>query len=103
MTSALGKFEEAVVNAIFHLHDNAYGIAIHARVTELTGRPTAMGAVYTTLSRLEKKKIIESHIGDPTPKRGGRRKRYYTMTTAGLELMLAATLRVKRLYPGLVS
>lgn len=103
MSADLGKFEEAVVNAIFHLKDQAYGVAIRARVTDLTGRPAAVGAIYTTLSRLEKKKIVKSRMGAPTQKRGGRRKRFYTLTTPGLEMMLAETLRVKRLYPGLVS
>lgn len=103
MAKELGKFEEAVLNAVFHLGEEAYGVAIRARVTELNEKPAAVGAIYTTLSRLEKKNLVESRFSAPTQKRGGRRKRYYTLTTAGLESMLAETLRVKRLYPGLVS
>lgn len=103
MRGELGKFEDVVLNAIFHLRDNAYGVAIRRRVGELNGKPAAVGAVYTTLSRLEKKQLIESRTGEPTPKRGGRRKRYYTVTTTGLEAMFAETQRVQRLYPGLMS
>lgn len=103
IVSELGKFEEAVLNAVFHLGDDAYGVAIRARVTELNGKPAAVGAIYTTLSRLEKKQLVESKFSAPTQKRGGRRRRYYTLTTTGLEAMFAETLRVKRLYPGLVS
>lgn len=103
MRHELGKFEDVIVNAVFHLRDDAYGIAIHARAEELSTKPIAIGAVYTTLSRLEEKGLLESHTGEPTAKRGGRRKRYYALTTRGLEMLLAETMRVKRLYPGLVS
>lgn len=103
IVGALGKFEEAVLNAVFHLGDDAYGVAIRQRVTDLNDKPAAVGAIYTTLSRLEKKRLVESRFSAPTQKRGGRRKRIYTLTKTGLEAMFAATLRVKRLYPGLVS
>lgn len=103
MHRELGKFEDVIMNAVFQLRDDAYGVAIRAHAEQLSGKPVAIGAVYTTLSRLEKKNLIEARTGDPTPKRGGRRKRFYTVTTAGLEAMFAETQRVKRLFPGLVS
>jgi len=103
MLKDLGKFEDVIMNAVFHLRSEAYGIAIRDHAEKLNGKPVAPGAVYTTLSRLEKKKLIESFTGPPTRKRGGRRKRFYTVTTAGLEAMFAETQRVKRLFPGLVS
>ena len=98
MSSELGKFEEAILSAIIQLDDNAYGVPIRQKVSELTGKDAVIGAVYTTLSRLEKKKLVTSKMGEPTPERGGRRKKYYFITNAGRAAVIAASQRAQRLW-----
>jgi DNA-binding PadR family transcriptional regulator len=87
----LGTFEFAVVTALISLKENAYGVTIRHRLESSLSRPVAIGAVYTTLSRMEDKGLVSSYTGDPTPERGGRAKRYYRLEAAGQEAF-AATL-----------
>ncbi len=79
----LGEFELAVMSSIIDLGDTAYGVAIRTTLREKTGRETAIGAIYTTLSRLEKKGYVKSRQGEPTKERGGRAKRYYRIEPLG--------------------
>jgi PadR family transcriptional regulator, regulatory protein PadR len=80
----LGEFEQQVLAAVLLLGENAYGMTIHERVEEMRPRVvTSIGAVYTTLDRLEKKGLVRSWYSDPTPERGGRSKRYFAMEGAG--------------------
>ena len=95
---SLGQFEQLVLSAIVALRDQAYGVTIHEKVEDLA-RPksVAQGAVYITLDRLEDKGLVRSWLADPTPERGGRRKRYYELQAAGeraLEESLKAALRM---------
>ncbi|MDX1395181.1 MAG: helix-turn-helix transcriptional regulator [Gemmatimonadota bacterium] len=82
---SLGEFEILILAALVRLGDRAYGAAVFREVEERTGRSIAMGAVYTTLYRLEEKRLISSELGDPTPTRGGRAKRYFSIEAAGVE------------------
>ncbi len=79
----LGNFEFAIVTALVTLKDNAYGMKIRQELDGLLGRSVAIGAVYTTLARLEDKKLVSSYVGDPTPERGGRSKRFYRLEPLG--------------------
>lgn len=79
----LGEFEQAVMLTVSRLRDSAYGVPIWKQLSEQTGREVSIGAVYTTLDRLERKGLVTSRTGDPTPERGGRRKRYFTITYEG--------------------
>jgi len=79
----LGNFEFAVVTALVTLGDDAYGVKIRQALDDLLGRSVAIGAVYTTLARLEDKKLVSSIVGDPTPERGGRAKRFYRLEPLG--------------------
>jgi PadR family transcriptional regulator PadR len=79
----LGEFEHLVLLALVRLGNGAYGAAIRREIREQTGRDAAVGTVYMTLGRLEKKKMIVSYIGLPSPHRGGRRRRHYLIHTAG--------------------
>lgn len=82
-----GGFEQLVLLAILRLGDEAYGTTIREEIESRTGRAVTVGALYTTLERLERKGYIRGQLGDPTPQRGGRAKRYYRMVRAGsLEL-----------------
>jgi DNA-binding PadR family transcriptional regulator len=97
----LGEFEQLVLLAILRLGDAAYGVTIRAELAERAGRTIAPGALYTALERLEAKGIIRSRMGDPTPQRGGRAKRYVTVTAAGMRALTRAVRAYERLLDGL--
>jgi len=78
----LGEFELLVMAAVLGLDGEAYGSAVY-RELEATGRPVSIGAVYTTLNRLEEKGMLRSREGDPTPVRGGRAKRFFHLEPEG--------------------
>jgi PadR family transcriptional regulator PadR len=79
----LGRFEEIVLLALVRLRENAYGVPIRREIAERTGRDVSFGAVYTTLERLERKGYVSSRVGEPTPERGGRAKRYFRIEAPG--------------------
>jgi PadR family transcriptional regulator, regulatory protein PadR len=94
MSGWLGEFEQLVLFAVVQ-SDDAYGTAIRTEIERRTGRQVSAGAVYTTLERLEARGLVSSRWGEPTPERGGKRKRHYRMTAAGREA-LARSWRVMR-------
>src|SRR5260370_19760838 len=73
----LGEWEQIVLLATLRLDKNAYGVPIRREIEKRTKRPVSIGALYSTLDRLETKGYIRSWVGDPTPERGGRSKRYF--------------------------
>ena len=79
----VGEFEHLVLLALLRLGNGAYGAAIRREIRERTGREAAVGTVYMALARLEQKRMIVSYAGNPTPQRGGRRRRHYLIDTAG--------------------
>jgi PadR family transcriptional regulator, regulatory protein PadR len=79
----IGEFEELVLLAILKLGANAYGVGIHDALEEATNRSYSIGALYTTLSRLEDKGLVRSWEGEATKERGGRAKRYYEVQASG--------------------
>lgn len=95
---SLGQFEQLILSAIIALGDKAYGVTIQEKVEQLSdGKAVSPGAVYVTLDRLEDKGLVRSWLADPTPERGGRRKRYYQLQAAGeraLSESLKAALRM---------
>ncbi|HEX9761127.1 MAG TPA: helix-turn-helix transcriptional regulator [Candidatus Acidoferrales bacterium] len=95
----LGEFEQIVLLALVRLGDDAYGATIRREIEKRTGRELSISAVYTTLDRLETKGLVRSFVGQPTPERGGRRKRFYTLEAAGEEALAASY----RTYKGMVS
>jgi PadR family transcriptional regulator PadR len=80
----LGEFEHLVLLSVLKLDDDAYGVSITNDLEDSTGKPVAQAATYLTLRRLEEKGWISGIEGEATAKRGGRVKRYYTLTTEGL-------------------
>lgn len=83
----ISRAEEMVLLAILQLGDNAYGVTIEKVLRDLSGRPWAFGALFVTLDRLSKKGFVVSSVSDPTPERGGRRKRLYRLSAEGLEAL----------------
>ncbi|MGA8035881.1 MAG: helix-turn-helix transcriptional regulator [Candidatus Acidiferrales bacterium] len=101
MTEQLGEFEQIVLLAILRLGDQAYGASIRAEIEKCTGRGPTPGAMYTTLDRLESKGMLTSWMGEPTPERGGRAKRYFTVTRSGEAAVARAQRAYQRLLHGL--
>ncbi len=97
----LGEFEQIVLLAILRVGEAAYGVSIRNEITSCTGREPSPGALYTTLDRLENKGLLKARLGDPTPERGGRAKRYFTVTRGGLEAVASAQRAYQRLLKGL--
>ncbi len=80
----MGEFEEIVLLAVCGLKNEAYAIMIQERIEEKTHRSATMGAIYSALERLEEKGYAVSRLGEITRQRGGRRKRFYRVTPAGM-------------------
>src|ERR1043166_2720208 len=100
MTAApLGDFELAVLLSVVAI-DDAYGAAIRREVSRRLGRDCTVGAVYTTLQRLEDKRLVTSWMTEPTPVRGGRARRGYRVTAAGDRALRAARETRERLWKG---
>jgi PadR family transcriptional regulator, regulatory protein PadR len=97
----LGDFEQIALLAILRVGENAYGVTIRAEIAACTDREPAPGALYTTLDRLEEKGLVRSRLGEPTPQRGGRAKRYFTVTARGVEAVARAQRSYQRLLKGL--
>lgn len=83
----LGEFEELALLTIAVLHDDAYGVSIKSEMEERLSRSVSIGALQTALKRLEDKGFIESYLGEPTQKRGGKRKRFYQIASLGLSAL----------------
>lgn len=81
----LGEFEYLIVTSAAGLGEQAYGAAIRAAIEAATGRNCSIGALYTTIERLESKGLLTSWMGDSTPRRGGRAKRMVKVTAAGIQ------------------
>jgi PadR family transcriptional regulator, regulatory protein PadR len=83
----LGEFEELVLTMVGALQNEAYGAAITDEIESRLKREVNLSAVHVTLYRLEDKGLIKSKVGGATKERGGRRKRIYTITSAGMSLL----------------
>ena len=86
----LGRSDHLLLLALMRLGDSAYGMTIRRELAERTGREIAVGAIYTALARLEARGYVRSHLGDPTPERGGRAKRFYRVQPAGAKAVARA-------------
>jgi PadR family transcriptional regulator, regulatory protein PadR len=81
----IGEFEYLTLTAATRLGDDAYGAAIRSEIENASGRGCSIGALYTTLDRLELKGFVRTRMGEPTPQRGGRSKRLVRVTARGVE------------------
>ena len=82
--SYLGEFELMLLLAVIHLGDDAYGVPISRELERNRGRGVSVGSVYAALERLEAKGLVDSRLGDSTPERGGKAKRFFRITKEGL-------------------
>ena len=98
---SLGEFEQIVLLAVLRLGDEAYGVTILAEIAAKTGRNPSPGALYTTLHRMEDKGLVTSRDGSPTPERGGRAKRFVTVTREGRSALTSAQAAYRSLLEGL--
>ena len=80
----LTDFELMLVLAILRTGEEAYGVEIAREIERSCGRKVVLAAAYAALERLERNKLVSSRLGNPTPERGGRAKRFYTVTTRGI-------------------
>ena len=84
MKGFIGEFEELVLLTIANLAKDAYGVAILNDISERANRKLSIGALHSTLTRLEEKGYISSYLGEPTNERGGRRKRFFELTDSAV-------------------
>jgi DNA-binding PadR family transcriptional regulator len=84
MSEQLGRFEELILLALMRLGPDAYGVELRREIETRTRRDVSTGALYTALKRLENRGLVSSHVGQPTPERGGRRKRHYQLEASGI-------------------
>jgi DNA-binding PadR family transcriptional regulator len=82
--SYLGEFELMILLAVIHLGEEAYGVPISRELELQRGRDVSVGSVYAALERMEGKGLVSSSLGDPTPERGGKAKRFFRVTKEGL-------------------
>jgi PadR family transcriptional regulator PadR len=97
----LGELEQIVLLAVLRLRDDAYGVPIRLEIERRTGRSLTVGALYRTLDRLETKGYVTSEFGDPTPERGGRSRRYFTVRPLGLRALQATRDALAAMWEGL--
>jgi PadR family transcriptional regulator, regulatory protein PadR len=97
----IGEFEYLLLAAATRLGEEAYGAAIREEIAATTGRSCSIGALYTTLDRLETKGMIKTWMGDATPQRGGRAKRMIRVTSKGVQAATAFYQAVRRVSSGL--
>lgn len=97
----LGEFEQVTLLAVARLQEDAYGVAIRQEIEERSDRPVAIGSVYAALDRMERKGLIRSKVGEPTPERGGRAKRFYELSPPGLKALVDARETLDRFWKNL--
>jgi PadR family transcriptional regulator PadR len=90
MLPALGEFEQLVLVALVRLGPDAYGATVRREIESRARRHVSISAVYTTLERLEQKGLVRSWIGDPTPARGGRRRKHFELRPLGARALKVA-------------
>lgn len=101
MPASLGELEQLVLLALLHLGDGAYGITVRDEIATRAGQDVSLGSIYNALSRLEAKGLISARMGEPTPERGGRRKRHYRVLPQGRRALARSLAAIRRLAAGL--
>jgi PadR family transcriptional regulator, regulatory protein PadR len=100
MAAYLGEFEQLVLLALARLGEDAYGVTIRATLVERTKRKPSLGAIYSTLRRMEGKGLVRSFQGEPEAVRGGRAKKHVALTAKGRAALREAHAAVVRMAEG---
>jgi len=99
--SKLGELEELVLLAVARLHPEAYGVSVKKELLAKARRKVTLSTVHETLNRLLAKGFLQSEFGDATRKRGGKRKKYFTITTRGSEALIQARTLREEMWEGI--
>lgn len=97
----VGEFELLTLLAVAQLGDDAYGVTVQDVMERRTSRTVTLGAIYKTLGRMEAKGLVQVTVAPPTGERGGRRKKLYRLTAAGLETVRDSLGDLRRMAEGL--
>lgn len=103
MPVTLGEFEQLILLAILQRGEDAYGASIERELEARTRRRVSLGAIYTTLLRLEEKGLVSARVGDPLPERGGRRRKYYRVLPVGLRHLERSMQSLRAMSAGLAK
>ncbi len=99
--NAISNFELMVLLALIRLGDEAYGVPISQEIEEHSGHDVALGSIYAALERLQHRGFVSSTVGEPTPERGGRAKKYFKITGKGLKVVQETQQTLTRMWKGL--
>jgi DNA-binding PadR family transcriptional regulator len=97
----LGELEQLVLLAVLQVGEEAYGVPVQQAIEHKARRALTLGTIYKTLSRLETKGLVGSRIGEPTAERGGRAKRFYSVTASGRRAIRQSLATLRRMSVGL--
>jgi DNA-binding PadR family transcriptional regulator len=97
----LTDFELMILLSVLRIGDDAYGVPIAKEIEETGGRTVVLAAIYVALDRLEQNGLVTSTMGDPTPERGGRAKRFFKVTTKGLKAVKDTQKSLTALWSGI--
>jgi DNA-binding PadR family transcriptional regulator len=97
----LGEFEHIVLLSLLRLNERAYGVTVRQDIASRIRRDVSVGAIYTTLDRLEVKGYVRSRLGEPTTERGGRAKRFFRVTATGIRALNATHEALRKMSFGL--
>lgn len=97
----LGEFEMTVLLALIQLGDDAYGVRIREDIRERCGRDVSIPTVYAALERLERKGHISSHLGESSPERGGRAKKFFLLENSGAAALRQSRALLDRMWEGI--
>jgi DNA-binding PadR family transcriptional regulator len=97
----LTDLELMILLAVLRVGENAYGVTIARKIEATAGRSVALALVYATLDRLEERGLARSWLGDPTPERGGRAKRFFEVTGKGIRQIRDTQGALTALWKGL--
>jgi DNA-binding PadR family transcriptional regulator len=97
----LGELEQLVLLAVLQVGSEAYGVPVQEEIQRRARRDLTLGTIYKTLTRLEAKGLVDSRVGAPTAERGGRAKRFYTVTAVGRRAIRNSLATLRRMSLGL--
>ena len=97
MVEHLGEFEQVLLFGLVRLGEDAHGASLQREIERRTGRSVSPGAIRTAMSRLESRGLVTSRLGEPTARRGGRRKRLYRLQPQGARALSESYERVRRM------